>query len=162
MLSAHTTQLRARDITAKPLSGLMTHSDDAQPSRRPRPVVLIADEYADSRALYQEYLQFFGVEVVTAASGDEAVRLARLHKPALILMDIRMSGMTGTQAMHAIRREPSVPPAPIVAFTAHALDDERRAILASGFDGCISKPCLPQDLLAFIRSTVDVTEEPAS
>jgi two-component system sensor histidine kinase BarA len=129
--------------------------DDPRPPRPTRPLVLIADEYADSRALYQEYLEFFGVGVITAASGEEAVLLALLHNPALILMDIRMPGMTGADAMRAIRRDASLPRMPIVAFTAHALEDERRAILADGFDGCISKPCLPEDLLTFIRTTLD-------
>jgi CheY-like chemotaxis protein len=141
----------------------MSHTDPPQPSRRGRPLVLIADEYEDSRVLYQEYLEFFGVDVITAASGEEAVLLAVLHKPALILMDIRMPGMTGAQAMRAIRGEAAFAQVPIVAFTAHALEDERRAILADGFDGCISKPCLPGDLLAFIRTTLgeEVTEEEA-
>ena len=137
----------------------MTHTDHPRPPGPARPLVLIADEYADSRALYQEYLEFFGVRVITAASGEEAVRLARLHTPALILMDIRMAGMTGAEAMRAIRRESTVPRVPIVAFTAHALEDERRAILADGFDGCISKPCLPEDLLAFIRTTLGLATE---
>jgi two-component system cell cycle response regulator DivK len=64
----------------------------------------------------------------------------------VILLDIRMAVMTGTDAVRILRSEPSFQRVPIVALMAHALDGERTAALAAGFDELIPKPCLPDEL----------------
>ena len=83
-----------------------------------------------------------------ARDGEEAIIQARAHRPDVALLDIRMPGMTGTEAMRILRSDPSFERMPIIALTAHALDGERIAALAAGFDDLIPKPCLP-DQLAF-------------
>jgi two-component system cell cycle response regulator DivK len=116
------------------------------------PLVLLVDDYDDARELYAEYLEFHGYRIVTARSGPEALTIAHLpDRPALILMDLRMFGMSGGEAMRILRSEPEFAEVPIVAFTAHALDNEREAALLDGFDAVISKPCLPDELAAFIN-----------
>ena len=65
-------------------------------------------------------------------------------------MDIRMPMMTGVEALHRLRANPTLERVPIVALTAHALEDERAAALLHGFDDVISKPCLPDELVAAI------------
>ena len=100
--------------------------------------------------MYEEYLRFRGYSVVTASSGAQAVDLARTTRPALILMDLQMGGMTGTEAMQILRADPAHSDVQIVALTAHALDGDRRAALAAGFDEVLPKPCLPDDLVAAI------------
>jgi len=100
--------------------------------------------------MYEEYLAFRGFEVVTASSGVAAVELAHQQRPALILMDLQMAGMTGTEAMRILRADPALEMVPIVALTAHALDGDRRAALAAGFDEVIAKPCLPEDLVTAV------------
>jgi CheY-like chemotaxis protein len=69
----------------------------------------------------------------------------------LILMDLQMHGMTGTEAMRLLREHPQLAGVPIVAFTAHALERERVEALRDGFDGVIPKPCLPDDLVTLIE-----------
>lgn len=96
--------------------------------------------------MYQEYLTYRGYQVVVARSGEEAILQARLHRPDVILLDIRMPGMTGTDALRALRSDPSFQYIPIVALTAHALEGERVAALSAGFDDLIPKPCLPDQL----------------
>jgi CheY-like chemotaxis protein len=114
------------------------------------PIVLLVDDYQDALEMYEEYLTFRGYRVVTASSGAEAVDLARATRPALILMDLQMGGMTGTEAMQILRADPAHRDVQIVALTAHALDGDRRAALDAGFDDVLAKPCLPDELVAAI------------
>lgn len=88
---------------------------------------------------------------MTAGTGAEAVELARTRHPSLIFMDLRMAVMTGTEAMQLLRQDVAFNDVPIVAFTAHALDDEKAIALAAGFDEVIPKPCLPDDLMAAVN-----------
>jgi CheY-like chemotaxis protein len=115
------------------------------------PLVLIVDDFEDALDIYQEYLTFKGYGVLTARSGREAITIALAEQPDLILMDLRMAHMTGTEAMTALRAEPAFRKVPIIAFTAHALEDERQMALCAGFDGLIPKPCLPDELLAAVQ-----------
>ena len=110
------------------------------------PIVLLVDDYLDVLEMYEEYLTFRGYQVVTASNGATAIDLARKTPPALILMDLQMGGMTGTEAMRVLRADPVFEQTPIVALTAHAMDVERGAALDAGFDEVLAKPCLPEDL----------------
>jgi two-component system, cell cycle response regulator DivK len=119
------------------------------------PLILIVDDFEDALDIYREYLSFKGFRVATASSGLEAITTALTERPALILMDLRMAHMTGAEAMHALRADPDFQAVPIIAFTAHALDEERRAALQAGFDDLIPKPCLPDELLAAVNRLLD-------
>lgn len=96
--------------------------------------------------MYQEYLTFRGYRVIVARNGQEAIAQAQAHRPDLIMMDIRMPVMTGDDAVRVLRSDPSLAGIPIIALTAHALEDERLRALAAGFDELIAKPCLPDQL----------------
>lgn len=113
--------------------------------------ILLVDDFEDGLQMYQEYLTYCGFHVVAARNGTEAIAQARLHRPAVILLDLRMPGMTGTEAMRRLRADPSFVDTPIVALTAHALDAERRLALDAGFDELIAKPCLPDALVAAVE-----------
>ncbi len=113
------------------------------------PLVLLVDDFPDALEMYEEYLQFKGYRVVTATDGPSAIEIAISQRPALILMDLQMGGMTGTQAMQALRADARFTVVPIIAFTAHALEEQRVAALNAGFDEVLSKPCLP-DVLASV------------
>ena len=110
--------------------------------------------------MYQEYLTYRGYHVVVARNGQEAIDQARVHRPDVILLDIRMPGMTGTEVMRVLRCDPSIRRVPIVALTAHALDGERLAALAAGFDELISKPCLPDQLVLAVERILATSMEP--
>ena len=115
------------------------------------PLVLLVDDFEDAREMYSEYLAFVGYRVEVAASGEEAVRLASLHTPALILMDVEMPGMNGADALRMLRADPTLAEVTVLAFTAHALEHERVEHLVAGFDGVIPKPCLPNDLVTLME-----------
>jgi two-component system cell cycle response regulator DivK len=113
--------------------------------------VLLVDDFEDGLEMYQEYLTFRGYNVIVARNGEEAVAQARLHRPDVILLDIRMAVMTGTEAAKILRADPTFQRTPIVALTAHAFVGERDDALAGGFDELIAKPCLPDDLVLAIE-----------
>jgi two-component system cell cycle response regulator DivK len=114
------------------------------------PLVLVVDDYDDALDIYEQYLTFKGYRVMTATNGAMAIDIARAHHPAVIFMDLRMPDMTGTEAMRLLRREAVFNHVPIVALTAHALEEEKQDALGAGFDEEIPKPCLPDELLAAI------------
>jgi DNA-binding response OmpR family regulator len=84
-----------------------------------------------------------------------------MHRPDVILLDLRMPGLTGTETMQILRADPSFVNTPIVALTAYALDAERRLALDAGFDQLIAKPCLP-DALAEAVERILSDRPPAS
>jgi CheY-like chemotaxis protein len=114
--------------------------------------VLLADDYEDTRDLFGEYLQFQGYQVVLAADGVEALNLARQIRPDIVLLDIRMPRMTGTEVMRALKADRTFVGVPIIALTAHALHNERAAMIAEGFDAVVTKPCLPPDLVGVVAA----------
>jgi len=117
-----------------------------------RVTVLLADDYEDARDLFGEYLQFQGYHVVLAADGVEALNLAREDRPDIVLLDIRMPRMTGTEVMRALKADRAFAGVPIIALTAHALHNERAAMIGEGFDAVVTKPCLPQDLSGVVAA----------
>jgi len=108
--------------------------------------ILLVDDFQDGLEMYEEYLSYRGFHVLAARDGKEAVTLARMHRPDVVLLDLRMPGLTGTETMQILRADPSFVNTPIVALTAYALDADRRLALDAGFDQLIAKPCLPDAL----------------
>ena len=124
---------------------------------RPRvhPLILLAEDFEDARELYRDYLEFSGFTVATASNGREAVDQALSQLPDLILMDASMPVLDGWQATRELKANPVTKHIPILALTAHAFDDARQEAKAVGCDGFVTKPCLPDDLVARVRAALD-------
>lgn len=122
---------------------------------RTPPLILLAEDFEDARELYREYLEFSGFAVETAANGREAIDRATALQPDLILMDASMPVLDGWQATRELKTNPETCHIPVVALTAHAFDDARQQAKASGCDDFITKPCLPDDLVARVRAALD-------
>ncbi len=128
-----------------------SHHDDGNAERAARPRVLLVDDYPDARAMYGEYLEFSGFDVVEAANGEEALARALDAGPDIILMDLSLPVMDGCEATRRLKADARTSAIPVVALTGHALagisDGARRA----GCDAFVTKPCLPEDLVLEIR-----------
>jgi two-component system cell cycle response regulator DivK len=109
--------------------------------------ILLVEDFDDARELYSICLRSSGYDVIEAATGTEALALARSASPDLILMDLLLPGVDGWQATAELKSDPLVKHVPIVALTAHALTDERERIASLGCDAFLAKPCLPPDLI---------------
>ena len=122
------------------------------------PVILIADDFVDAATMYSLYLKHHGFEVVTALDGHEALEAARRQRPDVVLLDLRMPGMSGTEAMKEMKADARLAGVPILALTAHAMPEERQAALAAGFVDLVYKPIAPQErvskLYAFLAGTI--------
>ncbi len=114
--------------------------------------VLVVDDKPHARGWLTELLRSLGFEVSEADRGEVAIRLWEEWKPQLILMDIRMPGMSGLEAARVIKAKAAGQPPVIIALTASAVDEQRDAVMTgSGIDDFLSKPCLEADLLEMIR-----------
>lgn len=100
--------------------------------------VLIVDDSADNRFLFQIFLERIGFECDLAEDGFQAVKLTEKNEFALVLMDIQMPGMDGFEAVKTLRAANYR--APVVALTAHAMKGDRERCLLAGFDDYLQKP----------------------
>jgi len=107
-------------------------------------VVLIVDDDARNRKLARDVLNLAGLETLEAASGEDAIALARERLPDLVLMDLRLPDLDGGEALRRLKAEPATANIPVVALTAVA--GAREALLDAGFAAAIEKPI---DVLAF-------------
>ncbi|AWK89486.1 PAS domain S-box protein [Azospirillum thermophilum] len=120
--------------------------------------VLAVDDNAINRDIVRMLLERSGHTVVTAADGEEAVRLAASGGFDLILMDIQMPVLDGMAATRRIRALP--PPAglvPVIALTAQASGTARPDCAAAGMDGYVPKPVRPAVLFAEMTSVMEAT-----
>ncbi len=102
--------------------------------------VLVADDVAENREVLVGMLTRAGFEVTTAADGREAVRTFEESHPDLVLMDLRMPGLGGLDAIRTIRDKPGGRSVPIVAVTASTFDEDRKLVEEAGGNGFIAKP----------------------
>ncbi|MEJ2200386.1 MAG: cache domain-containing protein [Desulfuromonadaceae bacterium] len=102
--------------------------------------LLLVEDQAESRLLLRRLLSPLGFELKEAVNGEEALALWRDWRPQLIFMDMRMPVMDGLEATRRIKAADREGRTRIVAITAHALEEERREILAAGCDDFIRKP----------------------
>ena len=116
-------------------------------------LILIVEDNDKNRKLVRDVLQFKGYRTMEAESGELGVALARESRPALILMDIQLPGMSGIEALAHLRADPTTRDIPIVAVTASAMMQDRQRILAAGFDGYQSKPI---DVKGFVQMVTEV------
>ncbi len=108
--------------------------------------VLIVEDNPLNLKLVRDVLTKAGFEVIEACTGEEGVARAQDSQPDMILMDLQLPGINGTQALRLIRNDPSGAMVPVVALTAFAMSEDRDRALLEGFDGYVSKPISVRDL----------------
>jgi CheY-like chemotaxis protein len=113
--------------------------------------ILLVEDNADNQAIYRTILEHSGFTVVSAWDGEEAVRVARETLPALILMDISIPLMDGLSATRILKADPATAGIPIVALTAHAMQEDRAKALDAGCDGYLAKPVEPRRVMEEAR-----------
>jgi two-component system cell cycle response regulator DivK len=126
------------------------------PHRRNRPdeppdLILLVDDYQDGREMYADSLRFAGYRTLEASSGPEALQLALDRRPSLILMDLSLPGIDGWEVTARLKKDARTRHIPIVALTAHALQEERERAERAGCDAFVAKPCLPEELLTQVQ-----------
>src|SRR5207249_9904014 len=87
---------------------------------------LVVKDNDKNRKLVRDVLTFKGYEIIEAETGEEGVRLAQERHPSLVLMDIRLPGIDGIEALGRLRAEPATRGIPIMAMTASLITEDRR------------------------------------
>jgi two-component system CheB/CheR fusion protein len=113
--------------------------------------VLVIDDSPDTLELLLTVFEQKGSQVITAASAEEALRVAAEHTPSFIISDIGMPGMDGYQLLAALRRLPRLAHVPAVAISGYAMEEDRERALRAGFAEHLPKPIDIDHLFALIQ-----------
>jgi two-component system, cell cycle response regulator DivK len=104
------------------------------------PLVLIVDDNEKNRKLAVSVLSAGGFETLEAATGAEGLALAAERVPDVILMDLRLPDMDGTEAARALGADERTGRIPVVAMSAHRLEGSEEWLEGAGFAGSLDKP----------------------
>jgi CheY-like chemotaxis protein/anti-sigma regulatory factor (Ser/Thr protein kinase) len=118
-----------------------------QPQERQLLHILVVDDNDTNRLVAGHLLARQGYRVTEVASGAEALAVTAENRPDLVLMDVRLPGMNGMEAMAAIRAQPGCETIPAIALTAHALMGDRDRFMMMGMEGYVAKPFSAESLL---------------
>lgn len=102
--------------------------------------ILVVEDNPLNLKLVRDVLEYAGYEVVDAGTGEEGIEVAARLRPDLVLMDLQLPGIDGTEALRRLRKGVLDPGVPVVAVTALAMPSDRAAAEDAGFDGWIEKP----------------------
>ena len=118
----------------------------------PAPLVLIVDDNEKNLRLHRDVLRAAGLRTLEAATGSEGIALATTHAPDVILMDIGLPDMDGTEATRALAGDTRTAHIPVVALTSLRLEHGGERLRASGFAGYLEKPISVADFPEQVRS----------
>jgi phosphoribosyl 1,2-cyclic phosphodiesterase/CheY-like chemotaxis protein len=122
--------------------------------------VLIIDDEAEYRAILGEILRQFGWEVLEAGDGEEGIRLAKLHRPAVVLCDLRMSKGDGFQVCRALRADHALRDTKLVITSGRDSEMDRRLAFEAGANSFLPKPISPAELFALLAQSAEATVAP--
>ena len=108
--------------------------------------VAVVDDNADNRLIIRTILED-QYDIQEFSSGVEAIEGFRKSKPDLVILDISLPEMDGTEILRRIREDTQLNDLPVVALTAHAMVGDREKYLAAGFNDYVAKPILDMSIL---------------
>lgn len=108
--------------------------------------IAVVEDNPDNRLLVNAILEDL-YEISEYETGVEAVEGLLGNPPDLVLLDISLPEMDGTEVLAWIRHQPQFGDLPVIALTAHAMAGDREKYLAAGFNDYVTKPILDEDLL---------------
>ena len=117
-------------------------------------LILIIEDNEKNRKLARDVLQFKGYQVLESETAEEGIRLAREHRPALVLLDFHLPGMNGIEALKVLRADAATSSIPVIAVTASAMTEDRKKIIEAGFDGLQTKPINVKEFLEAVAQTL--------
>jgi len=124
--------------------------------------VLVVDDDPDTSDLLSATMRRVGFTPLVAADGYEALTMARRYRPNLILLDLRLPGMDGFEALTHLKRDAVTQTIPIIAVSAHVIDAdrERKRLVAMGAAAFIPKPFSIGELLDEVEAVLQPVHTP--
>ncbi len=117
--------------------------------------VLVVEDNEKNMKLVRDILEAMGYSPLEASSVEQPLALAAENAPALVLMDIQLPDLDGSEALRRLRSDERTAGIPVIALTAQAMQGDRERFLAAGFDGYLSKPVDVDELMATVRRFCD-------
>ena len=117
--------------------------------------ILIVEDNDKNLKLVRDILQAKGYATLEAGTAEDGIRLAREHRPDLILFDIELPGMSGVDALQVLRGAPATAHIPVAAVTASVMPRDRNKITAAGFDEYIAKPIEYKGFVETVRRLLE-------
>ena len=102
--------------------------------------------------MYAEFFRYSGYSVLTASTGREAMERVKAERPDVIVMDISLPQMSGTEVTRVLKRDPATRDIPVLALSAHAGESHTREAFEAGVDEYCPKPCPPEEVEKRIRA----------
>jgi two-component system KDP operon response regulator KdpE len=125
----------------------------------PKPLILVVDDDAPILRLVRVKLQTEGYQVLTAASGEEALTTFEQQRPDLVVLDLMMPGLDGFETMQRLRQQATVP---VILLTARSGAPDKIRGLDLGADDYLTKPFNPDELAARIGAVLRRTKGAAA
>lgn len=113
--------------------------------------ILVVEDNEQNRILMRQILTHHGYEVLEAQDGLTGLEMARMHMPALILLDIQMPVMNGFAVIRELRKDPALREIKAIAVTSFAMKGDREKALEAGFDEYVTKPIDTRKLAELIK-----------
>lgn len=118
-------------------------------------LILIIEDNEKNRKLLRDVLEVKGYRTLESETGEEGLRLAQQQRPDLVIMDVRLPGISGLDVFQQLRADTATCTIPVIAVTASAMHEEQQQIRAAGFDGYESKPI---KVMEFLDKVKDILE----
>lgn len=123
-------------------------------------LVLVVDDYVDSREMCAEYLALCGFRVEQAASGEEALAKSAAMRPDVILMDLTLPDIDGLEVTRRLKADTETSGIAIIALTGHAMGEHSAEAQEAGCVSFLVKPCHPDLMVEEIKRVLAGPEAP--
>jgi signal transduction histidine kinase/ActR/RegA family two-component response regulator len=140
----------AEDVPPRPSAPAPADLDRVESAK-----ILYVEDTAENRSLVRRLLaRYPNIVYLEAESAETGIEMARHERPDAILMDMRLPGMSGIEALAVLRADDTTRAIPVIGLTGAAMPHEAEAINAAGFDGYITKPFRIPTLLAALTEAL--------
>jgi two-component system cell cycle response regulator DivK len=122
-------------------------------AQAPKKVLIVEDNELNMK-LFHDLIEACGHEILETRDGIEALKLARLHRPDLILMDIQLPEVSGLEVTRWLKEDDDLRSIPVIAVTAFAMKGDEERIREGGCEAYISKPISVAMFLDTVRQFI--------
>lgn len=116
-----------------------------------QPLILAVDDNEDNLQLISQLLVIMNCCFITAKDGKEALNMAQIYQPKLILLDMMLPDLSGIEVANCLKQNPQTKEISIIAVTAMAREEDKEKFAMAGCDDCVTKPYVIEELEAIIH-----------